>query len=332
MIKNNRNTTIDVAKGIGILLVVLGHTIGDVTLLSNKIILAFHMPLFFFISGYFAMNNKKGTYFSYIKKRCYSLLLPQITLGLAWTLYEIIIMNLVLNSIELQEINIIENIIRWWFLLVLLWVSIIWELLLRLFKDRKEMPFIVFIISLIIAVIFKEKSKSILYTAVIPTALCFYILGYICNIYRIHIYIKDIIRDSSFILLPILIIIATTNSSILMYENRYGNYTLFLMGSIIGIYLVINYANNLKNNKLLQWCGENSIIIYVMHFPVVQCVRRIMNRLFVGQPEEVIISIGFIVVCLLLLPITRICNKYFSFMFGKKINIKNTQKLSLQNT
>ena len=41
---------IDIAKGIGIILVVIGHTIGSQRV--NDIIYTFHMPLFFILSGY----------------------------------------------------------------------------------------------------------------------------------------------------------------------------------------------------------------------------------------------------------------------------------------
>lgn len=46
-----RLTYIDLAKGIGILLVVIGHTVKDAT--SHSIIFAFHMPLFFILGGCF---------------------------------------------------------------------------------------------------------------------------------------------------------------------------------------------------------------------------------------------------------------------------------------
>ena len=42
---------IDSARGIAILFVVLGHCIGNIEDPVNKFILAFHMPLFFFLSG-----------------------------------------------------------------------------------------------------------------------------------------------------------------------------------------------------------------------------------------------------------------------------------------
>lgn len=52
---NSRSVLIDVLKGIGIILVVLGHiTFGDQ--LVRKIIFSFHMPLFFFLSGVVTRN------------------------------------------------------------------------------------------------------------------------------------------------------------------------------------------------------------------------------------------------------------------------------------
>ncbi|CCX59757.1 putative uncharacterized protein [Blautia hydrogenotrophica CAG:147] len=45
---------IDVAKGITILLVIVGHTIPEG--LMRTLIYSFHMPLFFFLSGYFYRN------------------------------------------------------------------------------------------------------------------------------------------------------------------------------------------------------------------------------------------------------------------------------------
>jgi polysaccharide biosynthesis protein PslL len=57
----NRNLTVDVAKGIGIILVVLGH---NWIVLHEKndlfrVIFSFHVPLFFFISGLF-LKDREG--------------------------------------------------------------------------------------------------------------------------------------------------------------------------------------------------------------------------------------------------------------------------------
>ena len=45
---------IDKAKGVAILLVILGHCCGSVEEPINRFVLSFHMPLFFFLSGLLA--------------------------------------------------------------------------------------------------------------------------------------------------------------------------------------------------------------------------------------------------------------------------------------
>jgi polysaccharide biosynthesis protein PslL len=72
---SNRIEYIDIARGIGILLVVMGHN--DFSLISPfayHVIYSFHMPLFFFLSGYFL--NASIPFLDFIKKRFHSLLKP----------------------------------------------------------------------------------------------------------------------------------------------------------------------------------------------------------------------------------------------------------------
>lgn len=69
-IMKNRISYIDIAKGIGIFLVIWGHIILSGP--AYNIIYAFHMPLFFFLSGFVFSKNKyhniKEFFISKIKK------------------------------------------------------------------------------------------------------------------------------------------------------------------------------------------------------------------------------------------------------------------------
>ena len=66
---------LDVAKGIGILLVVLGHNdFGALSPFFYQVIYSFHVPLFFFLSGYFI--NTSISFFDYSRKRFHSVLKP----------------------------------------------------------------------------------------------------------------------------------------------------------------------------------------------------------------------------------------------------------------
>jgi fucose 4-O-acetylase-like acetyltransferase len=66
---------LDIAKGIGILLVVLGHNDFEViSLFLQRLIYSFHMPLFFLLSGYFL--NTAVPFGDFVKKRFHALLKP----------------------------------------------------------------------------------------------------------------------------------------------------------------------------------------------------------------------------------------------------------------
>jgi polysaccharide biosynthesis protein PslL len=72
---SDRIEYIDVAKGIGILLVALAHA--DIALISpylHRLIYAFHMPLFFFLSGYFF--HAQISFWTLVKRRFNTILKP----------------------------------------------------------------------------------------------------------------------------------------------------------------------------------------------------------------------------------------------------------------
>lgn len=67
-----RSTTVDMAKGLAIVLVVYGHCLrglvaagviapGSPIMVTDYVIYTFHMPLFFFLSGLFAMSARRRT-------------------------------------------------------------------------------------------------------------------------------------------------------------------------------------------------------------------------------------------------------------------------------
>lgn len=61
MANSKRIESLDIAKGIGILIVVLGHVLRADDVFLKKFIFSFHMPLFFMLSGFvFNTENKKG--------------------------------------------------------------------------------------------------------------------------------------------------------------------------------------------------------------------------------------------------------------------------------
>lgn len=83
----------DVLKGIAIFLVVMGHVITygvyriDASV-AFRIIGSVHMPLFFFISGYFTVRRKEGRFVSpSLWKRFLQLMLPMLVFTTLWIFY-----------------------------------------------------------------------------------------------------------------------------------------------------------------------------------------------------------------------------------------------------
>lgn len=94
---NGRQTWIDVAKGILILLVVIGHSVGTGFHLPGpswacnlfqgiyKVIYTFHMPAFFVLAGVTWSAGKAG-FGGYVRKKAFRLLTPYYAFGLAFVM------------------------------------------------------------------------------------------------------------------------------------------------------------------------------------------------------------------------------------------------------
>lgn len=79
-----RDKSIDIAKGIGIILVVYGHMVCPI----KEEILLFHMPLFFLLSGYFF--SSKDSVKDFLRKKSKALLVPFVLFYILSFLYMVI--------------------------------------------------------------------------------------------------------------------------------------------------------------------------------------------------------------------------------------------------
>lgn len=79
---------IDIAKGIGILLVVWAHIL--LVGVSHRVIYAFHMPLFFLISGMLFKRDKFHNFGDFLKRRAKRLLVPFVVYSVVtWAIWAI---------------------------------------------------------------------------------------------------------------------------------------------------------------------------------------------------------------------------------------------------
>ena len=126
--ETKRLSWLDSLRGFGIILITLGH-LGCFELLE-RYLYSFHVPLFFFISGYLYRRGTKPLN-DYIKKKTLTIFVPFV----AWTLLSTMV-NVVLryNMRPLVEKALtIDGQLTWnsplWFLLVLYFVEVLFALL-----------------------------------------------------------------------------------------------------------------------------------------------------------------------------------------------------------
>ena len=100
--KGGRVTWVDMARGVAIILVVLGHIISngrssdilatDVWKVTYNLIYSFHMPLFFFISGYLSgwTNESPGLKSKRFLRREVCLIVPYVAFCLLYLLFKVV--------------------------------------------------------------------------------------------------------------------------------------------------------------------------------------------------------------------------------------------------
>ena len=116
VLSNPRIVWVDYYKVIGIFLIVLGHSIfrnSDLT----KFLYIFHVPIFFFISGYLEKNNPCPTK-EYLKKLLYSLIIPYFIWNILYFPFHLSFRSVIAMVVGLPPWNGAS-----WFLMVLVFMT-----------------------------------------------------------------------------------------------------------------------------------------------------------------------------------------------------------------
>lgn len=145
-----RDKSVDIAKGIGIILVVWGHTFGCCPIFNW--IHLFHMPLFFLLSGCFINSNESYRVFFYKKWR--TLLVPFISFYLMFLGVKLILKVLLkgdYTSLTYSNFYMLANIdYPLWFIVCLFFAVSFYYLIKKNFKN----PFLPIFLLTVIGLIF----------------------------------------------------------------------------------------------------------------------------------------------------------------------------------
>lgn len=300
-----REDWIDILKGIGIILVVIGHiSIGNSLV---KWIYSFHMPLFFILSGYvFGRGKKQYTFVKFAEKRTKSILVPFVVFRILLIIYWLIIESHFRN-LDLGPI---------WFLIVLYIVELISYVILE------KVPLYlncVFIIGMFIMLYYILWQESIIigwkaWTVRIINAFIWYVIGAVVG--KLQVQWKKIVEiernKKIFILLCLLLISiwsGMSNSLVSMWSNCFGNYQLWIIANISGSLFVAFLCKwIIIKSRVLQWYGRNTIIILATHEPikriVLKCMEIFLNKCCIRLATsdlQVNVIISMIIVILVML-------------------------------
>lgn len=342
-----RNLSIDIAKGIGIILVVLVHILADSNIKDT--IILFHMPLFFFLSGmstyYYLERNKNILAKDYISKRAKSILVPYFVFTLIsfvyWALIERNIRNQMDISIFENFINIFiakvdgtlysSNIVMW-FLPCLFVSSILFYFLIKLNRFKGSILCIICLLSGYVLSINNIILPFSIETSLI--AVSFIYTGYM------YLEIKQKINkfNHKYLINVIIVLISTVciiicnifDNDIAMLTHRYGNLILFNIGAYGGIFITLKFAELLatfdspKNifNKVLCYFGINSISIMVMHEPIKRAILKlfsVITKLDINViRENLLLSFMCVIIILIIItPVINITTHYIPWIYGK---------------
>lgn len=340
MKENIRINWIDTAKCFGMFFVVLGHLSIPTELVTW--IYSFHMPLFFFLSGFVYKENTLSTKEMLIKKGK-TILIPYVFLAISTYLFWLFIgrkygtdasldispLKALLGIFYSNGINdwLIFN-VPLWFITCLFCVEMIYNTIRKRKNKQLHILFILIISVLIGYLLIKLNTPRLPWGINVAFfALAFFGLGNLIK--QTKLYVKFTKIRSNLILVSLTIIFVVLNfitsdfnGRIDMNENSYGNLFMFYISSILGIVSIICFSRIFEKNKIFIFYGKRTLIILGFHGITLSIIKAI--QLFIlGIPLETLSNNLFtgiiysIITFILLIPLFFILENYFPYLIGK---------------
>ena len=289
---SKRNVSFDYLKGIGILLMMVCHLVGE----HNQIVYSFHMPLFFFLAGYFAKTQYPPQQnYSQLKKDAKRLILPFVVTMLMlclwggvqavmkhdWMLslrYPLSLLWASGDAIRSEKYGLIYA-GPMWFLIALFWIREIFYygagwILSKTKGDEARGDKIVVGVSILISV-----GAMLLHPLVQPLPFClfqgfaaieFYAIGWYAHRHKIPMWVKVL----CIVCWPLAIMWGGLELESCVYVC-YPLDVLGACGAVLVLYQLCDWVSKgiqklfpaayTTHQTFLQWIGINSLAILCMH-------------------------------------------------------------------
>jgi fucose 4-O-acetylase-like acetyltransferase len=278
MLPAERIEYLDTAKGVGIILVIMGHlfTYGCIPF---ALIFSFHMPLFFLISGFLFNPSRYKNVVSLLKDQFARFYIPYLfftALGFGITML-IPAWSIQSYKDTFHEIFYIAqpetiHVGQIWFLVCLAVTQIFFYLLNKIFKVVRSITatcITVVILSIISILLLYD---GVLFPFKIETAISatiFFLIGFFfkdkVKIQNINLFFS--VSKNGIIIISLFvvgIILALYNRTVNMCTSVYNNFILFLFSALSGSIFVIYIARYISC-KWLKFIGKNSLILFCIH-------------------------------------------------------------------
>lgn len=329
---------IDMAKGLAIILVIIGHS-SFVPNNAKLLLYAFHIPLFFFLSGFTLNVRKYETFSGYFLNKWKSLVVPFFLLNIFVFLFQLFVMYpdqvLSFNILHfIKQLLISDRLhiyFQLWFLNVLFLAHVFSYFILK--RGWNLGQWMIIILSLLVSVYLGQKVYEREYYLIwnidlVPVAMIFILLGVWTknNLHRLEKYF-------SVYFLPVVGVLTVLigrmnyrlsgNQIVDLYYQQIGNHFLFYLAAISGIWSVLIFFKTLPESSIMKSIGQKTLIYYGVHSPIVLVlVEKLVKELsakytgiFVNQYiTTVFVAILTILGCELIVRIFRGTN----FPFGVK--------------
>lgn len=319
---------IDISRFVGIFLMVLCHA--GMHNIVTSVIYSFHMPLFFFLSGYLYKRGEKINMSNYLMRKIRSILVPYLFFSLILCFGTRKMLDwLLLVYASRDSIYAAASFSPLWFLPCFFLSSIIFSMLNNVAR-RSDIIYGLLVVVIVIIGFFMASFRQKLYygypwnvdVALIGTGFMF--LGNQIQKTKIDIKLGMLLLVIGIILSLFNLPESLTkgNPHVEMSISQYGNPFLFFLTSFLLCYAItvicqeLEKRLNLRISKFLAFYGSNTITILCVH-GVILSVFKMVLKFF--RLEGTIYAMIITLLCFLILyPIINLINRELPNIVGKK--------------
>ncbi|MDE7119235.1 MAG: acyltransferase [Muribaculaceae bacterium] len=341
MTTTERIQFIDLAKGVCILLVVMGHLVPAFNE-NLTFVYCFRMPLYFCLSGLFYKDY--GGLMNLTVKKTNKILIP----FLAWYLisYAVYYLGRVLTRsqidaqyhlVDIFTTNDIFN-IPIWFLLCLFWSSILFTLIRRVAANEIQTGIGVLVAAGAGWLMSACGVFNFLYVGSALSCMPFFYMGYMLKksaiLYPRADMLKTVIVMAGCLLgASLLAFLPAEPPRLLYYKNGVSAGNVFEIYAcaamfVVGIMLLCKLVGRIP---FVSWLGRYSIIVLVTHMPLSAITGTVINKA-VGRfvTDDVKYLLNFTVVTVLMLLIIPFCRKCLPYITAQKDLITGSAQSALR--